>query len=393
MEPSNAPQHSLTATLPEGRKENDVAQRNQDFWNDDFRRGQDSREWEEGRQDRGEWRAGRGGYEGRGYEGRHDEGRELGRYGREDLGRGSFGSREGLYGEGRLGGYGGMRGSGEGRGTREEFVRGYQGSEGRFDERGDGGRYRMGGHRDDEYGMGRMDGSDYARRDTGPYGREDSERYGGAGRERGFGRFGEVRYGRGGDYGGTGPFTGRSNEDVERGRGRYIGGGFGGMGPEMGRNAREEGYEGQGRGSGESLRSIGYGMARMDVGERRTGRGPKGYMRSDERIREDLCERLMQGWMNAENVDVQVKGGEVTLLGTVDRREEKRAIEDLAESVLGVKEVHNQLRVSRPGERAGTQGTPTMQASENPTTRGLTDTGRTDEDTGTKPSTHTPMHS
>lgn len=372
-----------------------MAQRNQDFWNDDFRRGQDSREWDEGRHERAEWRAGRGGYgrgyegrgdEGRGYEGRGYEGRDSGRYGREDFGRG-LGYGEGRGYEGRdFGRFGGTRGYGEGRGTREEFIRGYQGSERRFEERGGGRRYRMGEQPDDEYGMGRMDGDDWARRDTGPYGREDAERYGGAGRERGFGPFGEVRYGRGGDHGGRGPFTDRSNEDVERGRGRYIGGGWGGMGPEMGRDAREQGYEGYGRGS-ESLRPIGYGLARMDVGEQRTGRGPRGYQRSDERIREDLCERLMTGWMNAEDVEVQVKGGEVTLLGTVERREEKRAIEDLAEGVLGVKEVHNQIRVSRPGERAGTAsglGTPTTQARENPTARGSTETNRTDTGTDTK---------
>lgn len=349
-----------------------MAQRNQDFWNDDFRRGQDSREWEEGRQGRSEWRAGRGGYEGRGYEGRGDEGRgfgsrdfegryeegrDAGRYGRygEDSGPRGYGYGRQDFGAGRYG---------EGRDSGGEFVRGYQGSERRFEDRGARRRYGMGGHPDDEYGLGRMGGG-HGERDAGRYGREDFERYG---ESRGFGRFGEARYGRGRDFGGVGPFTGRADEDVERGRSRYVGGGFGGMGPEMGRDAREQGYEGYGRG-GEGLRSIGYGLARMDVGERRTGRGPKGYMRSDERIREDVCERLMQGWMNAENVDVQVKGGEVTLLGTVERREEKRAIEDVAEAVLGVKEVHNQLRVSRPGERVGTQGQ---------TTQGRADTTRSD---------------
>lgn len=77
------------------------------------------------------------------------------------------------------------------------------------------------------------------------------------------------------------------------------------------------------------------------------GRGPKGYQRTDDRIREDICDGLMMSWMNAENVEVQVRDGEVTLQGTVKSRDEKRAIEALAESVLGVKELINSLRVER----------------------------------------------
>jgi hypothetical protein len=78
-----------------------------------------------------------------------------------------------------------------------------------------------------------------------------------------------------------------------------------------------------------------------------SGRGPKGYQRSDDRIREDICDGLMMSWMNAENVDVQVRNGEVTLTGTVKSRDEKRAIEALAESVLGVKDLINSIRVER----------------------------------------------
>jgi osmotically-inducible protein OsmY len=85
-----------------------------------------------------------------------------------------------------------------------------------------------------------------------------------------------------------------------------------------------------------------YGMRDQDM---TTGRGPRSYTRSDDRIREDVCERLMESWMNSEDVDVRVESGEVTLTGLVDTRHEKRAIEDLTEMVLGVREVHNQLRV------------------------------------------------
>ncbi|MGZ3460716.1 MAG: BON domain-containing protein [Archangium sp.] len=88
---------------------------------------------------------------------------------------------------------------------------------------------------------------------------------------------------------------------------------------------------------------------------RRQGRGPRNYKRSDERIREDICDRLMGAWMDADEVDVRVEGGEVTLTGMVKSRDEKRAIEDLAEEILGVKDVHNELRVAReqPGQEQG----------------------------------------
>jgi hypothetical protein len=95
------------------------------------------------------------------------------------------------------------------------------------------------------------------------------------------------------------------------------------------------------------------------------GRGPKGYQRSDIRIREELCDRLMMSWMDAENVDVQVRDGEVTLQGTVKSRDEKRAIEALAESVLGVKDVHNTLRVQREGQ-VGTEARPEQRGEQLP---------------------------
>ncbi|AGC46140.1 phospholipid-binding protein [Myxococcus stipitatus DSM 14675] len=79
------------------------------------------------------------------------------------------------------------------------------------------------------------------------------------------------------------------------------------------------------------------------------GQGPKGYQRADDRIRADLCDRLMQDWMDASDTEVEVRDGVVTLRGGVRSRDEKRAIEDAAEAVLGVKEVLNHLRLHREG--------------------------------------------
>lgn len=104
---------------------------------------------------------------------------------------------------------------------------------------------------------------------------------------------------------------------------------------------------------------------RLREGVRRLGKGPKAYTRSDDRVREDIYDRLMHGWVNAEDVVVQVKGGEVTLTGFVDERRDKRVIEDIVEEVLGVNDVHNQLKVGRPehlGATTGTTGTPLTKA-------------------------------
>lgn len=82
-----------------------------------------------------------------------------------------------------------------------------------------------------------------------------------------------------------------------------------------------------------------------------TGRGPKGYQRSDERIREEVSERLMDDpRLDASDIEVRVSNGEITLTGTVESRRMKRHAEDLAESVRGVNDVHNQLRIERKKE-------------------------------------------
>lgn len=78
------------------------------------------------------------------------------------------------------------------------------------------------------------------------------------------------------------------------------------------------------------------------------GLGPKGYRRSDERIREDVCERFTaHGDLDPTDVEVGVQGGEVMLSGTVSTRAQKRLAEDIVEAVVGVIEVHNHLRVRR----------------------------------------------
>ncbi len=87
----------------------------------------------------------------------------------------------------------------------------------------------------------------------------------------------------------------------------------------------------------------GYGTG---AGEH-AGRGPRGYQRSDARIADDVCDRLTRhGWIDASDIEVRVEDGEVTLEGTVDSRPTKRLAEEVAESVSGVRDVHNRLRVA-----------------------------------------------
>jgi len=84
------------------------------------------------------------------------------------------------------------------------------------------------------------------------------------------------------------------------------------------------------------------------------GLGPKGYQRSDDRLREEISDRLMaHPYIDASQVSVEVKSGEVTLEGTVEDRRTKREIEDLIEDVMGVKDTTNRLRVQAPSGRFG----------------------------------------
>jgi ferritin-like metal-binding protein YciE len=82
-----------------------------------------------------------------------------------------------------------------------------------------------------------------------------------------------------------------------------------------------------------------------------TGMGPKNYRRSDERIIEDVCDRLlMHGQINAAEIEVEVHNGNVYLHGQIDGRQAKHAAEDIAASVSGVTDVHNRLRIMNQDE-------------------------------------------
>ena len=79
---------------------------------------------------------------------------------------------------------------------------------------------------------------------------------------------------------------------------------------------------------------------------RHRGKGPKGFTRSDERIKDDInCRLTDDAYVDASEIDVAVENSEVILTGTVPDRSSKRRAEDIAELVSGVKNVENRLRV------------------------------------------------
>lgn len=99
--------------------------------------------------------------------------------------------------------------------------------------------------------------------------------------------------------------------------------------------------------------------------EDHSGRGPKNYKRSDDRIEEDINECLMRHpELDASEIEVKVSQGVITLSGTVDHRQAKYLAEDIAESVSGVREISNQIRVSR--ERRQSQQGPWEQSAQRP---------------------------
>lgn len=165
----------------------------------------------------------------------------------------------------------------------------------------------------------------------------------------------------------------------ERARGTYSGGtggydyerGYGDAGRSEARRSGE-GFEDRARDAGDFLRRAGQRISnwfsdvageggaydrgyaedreRYEAYRGARGLGPKGYKRSDERVSDDVHQRLSDDpWLDASNVNVAVSGGEVTLTGTVDSREAKHRAERIVEDLSGVSHVQNNLRVQAGG--------------------------------------------
>ncbi len=101
------------------------------------------------------------------------------------------------------------------------------------------------------------------------------------------------------------------------------------------------------------------------AGEHR-GKGPKGYVRTDERIKEDIHERLTEdATIDASEIEVDVRSGEVFLKGTVRTRQEKRKAEDIIENVSGVKDIENHIKLQQENAQSANAGQRTGQYGEN----------------------------
>jgi osmotically-inducible protein OsmY len=252
--------------------------------------------------------------------------------------QGEFGGRQweggqGGYGQGSQGGYGqsyGQGGYGQGYSQggygQGSGQGGYGQGFGRTGESGHGG-YGQGGYSQGGYGQGSFGQGGYGQGEYGRGGYEGGYRQGGSEQSQWRGGSDESTYGRGGSG--------------QRGFGQ--GGYSQGYGPG---SSDQENY-GQGSYGQSGYRpSLGY-TSTLIVG-RFYGRGPKGYQRSDDRIREDVSEELFRNpEIDASEIEIQAQKGEVTLTGKVEDRHQKRLAEDIAERVSGVKDVHNQLKVDK----------------------------------------------
>ncbi len=297
-------------------------------------------------------RSGQGQYSQQGYGQGQYEQRGYGQsVGEADYGQGGYGQRgysQGGYGQGGAGqgGYPGEHDQGS--------NYGYTGSRATqpWDDRSEHGNY--GG-----FSQGHGYQSSNQGYDSSGFG-PDERRYGqnwGSGGSQGMGRasydqeFGKSQYG-GQQYSGGqsgqyrndepeyGEYSGRSysgDRGSQMSSGRDYGSSSGSFGGSYGSSQRtsSQGYGGQGN----------YGSGSSGPRERS---GPKGYERSDERIKDELVDRLMQDdSIDIKDVECDVQGGKVTLSGTVDCRHAKHTIENIADSVWGVKDITNNIRVVR----------------------------------------------
>lgn len=243
---------------------------------------------------------------------RRDEGMSGGRYGRDRMsGEGMSGDRERYGREGRGGMYGGMYG---------------------------GSQYQYG-----QSDYAQRSGRDYPSRYEHEGMREN--RYSGQGYGQMGRTYGDQEYTVGSEYtgAGTGPGYGgnRYGGQSYTASSEYAGAG---IGPGYGGSRYSEQYP-------EAMSGMPGGVIGQNRQEWRrsgpyVGKGPKGYARSDERIREDVCDRLTQdGQVDASDIEVTVANSEVTLAGSVNDRPQKRLAEDIVASVPGVRDVHNQIKV------------------------------------------------
>lgn len=89
-----------------------------------------------------------------------------------------------------------------------------------------------------------------------------------------------------------------------------------------------------------------WSLAGLNTQGLHLGKGPNGYRRSDERIQEEASEHLTHdSHIDASEIEVSVSEGVITLSGTVENRRMKRLAENCVETLSGVTDVKNEIRV------------------------------------------------
>jgi len=214
-------------------------------------------------------------------------------------------------------------------------------------------------HRDDRSHYGEQDFRDTSYGTPANSGREANLDRGDYGRDANLGTQGWARDG----AQGYGRYSGDRDRHPERQYGIRGGAGYGvydigGQGAAGYRRLSNNTYDdmdfgtrhwGRGEYEGGDRRRGGHEESFLErVGEavgKFFGKGPKGYKRSDDRIKEDVNEALyVHHDIDASDIEVQVSDGVLTLSGTVDSRRTKRLVEDVVERISGVKDVINHLR-------------------------------------------------
>jgi hypothetical protein len=82
------------------------------------------------------------------------------------------------------------------------------------------------------------------------------------------------------------------------------------------------------------------------------GKGPKGYRRTDDLIKEDICEALYRNTgVDASEIEIFVKDGVVKITGFVTSPEQKMMAESAIENLTGIDEIFNDLSVRSESEK------------------------------------------
>ena len=83
---------------------------------------------------------------------------------------------------------------------------------------------------------------------------------------------------------------------------------------------------------------------------------PLNFRRGDERLEEVVAESLANAFLDLSRVAVEVKDGEVTLSGTMNKIAEKLTAELIARNVLGVRDVRNEIEITPTHSTGGLAG-------------------------------------